>query len=71
MMTTLEATRPRRRTSAPPAPIREVCLTGDPSRRYRHARAEDSGLGPEGVPSSSPLPEGKGAGARPRNQTGS
>lgn len=49
MIIILEAARtPRRRTAEPETAIREVCLVGDPDRRYRHAApggpgAEDSG----------------------------
>ncbi len=46
----LESHRPKRRPKQKARLIREVCLIGDPSRRYLHIpqkglRTEDSGLG--------------------------
>jgi len=42
MTTTREATRtPRRQPLVAPPSLRVVCLTGDPSRRYRHATPGD------------------------------
>jgi hypothetical protein len=45
----------RKRRSTPGQPLREVCLVGDPARRYLHipinqespGRTEDAGLGTE------------------------
>jgi hypothetical protein len=45
MITTFEHNRPKTRPKAPAPSIREVCLVGNPTRRYVHTDLVDVGQG--------------------------
>ena len=67
MMTTFDESRTRRRpASATGTPtLREVCLTGNPARRYRHVRSGDMWLARSEGPIGRPM-----AGDDPRIEAG-